>query len=232
MEVASLGAPSTPIRSISEGPSPPPRYSMDDSDSSLTRKRPRLDSGTRSYRSMSADELSNTPSRSTLRHSPSTPTPHTHSDSNEIDGTVKPSVSGTPSKVTINVRDPLPDSSPPSSAPPAADVDTMQESDGSPKTVAVEVSPKIDPCSPDVISVSSSASRSPEIEVAEIEDMNGESGQTRWRSLGGPTEIQRTLLQNFPFVVRNRHPRQIVDGIVNALERGTLGWQPAMIHTS
>src|SRR6266702_2284878 len=41
--------------------SPPRRDSMEDADSTLTRKRPRLDSGSRATRSMSADVMANGP---------------------------------------------------------------------------------------------------------------------------------------------------------------------------
>jgi len=41
--------------------SPPRRDSMEDADSTLTRKRPRLDSGSRATRSMSADVIANGP---------------------------------------------------------------------------------------------------------------------------------------------------------------------------
>ena len=220
MEIASLGAPSTPIRANSAGPSPPPRNHMDDSDSSLTRKRPRLDSGDRSYRSMSADELANTPSRNVLRHSPSTPAPYLDATNKENPAAVLPSVSGTPSKFTINVKDPLPGGSPPVPTASSAGVDAMQGKVESPKPSAIEASTEADASSPDVISVSSSASRSPEIEVAEIEDMNEEPGETRWRSLGEATEIQRALLRTFPYAARTRHPQQTIEAINLAFEKG------------
>ena len=220
MEIVSLGAPSTPARASSTRPSPPRRFLMDDSDSSLTRKRPRLDSGDRSYRSMSADELANNPSRNTLRHSPSTPARYVSTTQGETDRDALPSVSGTPSKVTINVRDPPPNNSLPLPTGSSEVADVIQEKSELPKSNRIEDPNEVDAASPDVISVSSSASRSPEIEVAEIEDMSEDPGETRWRSLGEATEIQRTLLQRFPFAASTHHPRQAIDAINMAFDKG------------
>lgn len=86
----------------------------------------------------------------------------------------------------------------------------------------VEIPVVVDASSPDIISVSSSPSRSPEIEVAEIEDMSEAPGETRWRSLSEATELQRTLLRAFPFASRNRHPRQAIEAIIVAFDNGKL----------
>ncbi len=222
MEIASLGAPSTPVRAISAGPSPPRRDSMDDSDPSLTRKRPRLDSGDRSYRSMSADELANTPSRNLLRHSPSTPARYMNVSNRDGEATVLASASGTPSKVTINVKEPLPTNSPPGPTMSSTELDTMRAELAPSEASTVEVPLVVDASSPEIISVSSSPSRSPEIEVAEIEDMSEAPSETRWRCLSEATELQRTLLRAFPFAARNRHPRQAIDAIIMAFDNGRL----------
>lgn len=222
MEIASLGAPSTPVRATSAGPSPPRRDSMDDSDASLTRKRPRLDSGDRSYRSMSADELANTPSRNLLRHSSSTSARYMNVSNREDEATVLASASGTPSKVTINVKEPLPTNSPPGPTMSSPEIDTMRAELAPSEASTVEVPVVVDASSPEIISVSSSPSRSPEIEVAEIEDMSEAPSETRWRSLSEATELQRTLLRAFPFASRNRHPRQAIDAIIMAYDNGRL----------
>lgn len=222
MEIASLGAPSTPVRAISAGPGPPRRDSMDDSDPSLTRKRPRLDSGDRSYRSMSADELANTPSRSLLRHSPSTPARYMNGSNRGDEATVLASASGTPSKVTINVKEPLPTNSPPGPATSSPEIDIMRAEVVPSEASTVEVPVVVDASSPEIISVSSSPSRSPEIEVAEIEDISEAPSETRWRSLNEATELQRTLLRAFPFASRNRHPRQAIEALIFAYDNGRL----------
>jgi len=197
---------------------------MDDSDPSLTRKRPRLDSGDRSYRSMSADELANTPSRNLLGHSPSTPARYLNASNREDEATVLASASGTPSKVTINVKEPLPSNSPLGPGPTMSiiGVDTMRAELAPSEASTVEIPVVVDASSPDIISVSSSPSRSPEIEVAEIEDMSEAPGETRWRSLSEATELQRTLLRAFPFASRNRHPRQAIEAIIVAFDNGKL----------
>ena len=230
MEITSLGAPSTPVRASSAEASPPCRNPMDDSDLSQTRKRPRLDSGDRSYRSMSADELANTPSRNTLRHSPSTPARYQTATAKENETSVLPSVCGTPSKVTINVKDPLPDDSPPQTTASISGMDTKGGQGVFSQAPNVEGSTEAQASSPDVISVSSSASRSPEIEVAEVEDMNEMPGETRWRSLGEATEIQRRHLQDFPYVTRSRNPYHTIDAIITAIDKGDLGYLRSL-HT-
>lgn len=77
----------------------------------------------------------------------------------------------------------------------------------------------------DVISVNSSPGGSPEIEVAEIEDMNEEPGETKWRPLTSLTEAKATqvvLLDAFPYGMRNRDLRQTVAFVGQALEKSKL----------
>ncbi|KAL8831819.1 MAG: hypothetical protein Q9191_000643 [Dirinaria sp. TL-2023a] len=219
MEVDSLGAPSTPVRSTSAAQTPPRRSSMDDSDPSLTRKRPRLDSGEGTHRSMSADELADTSTRNGLRPISSAPKWNADTRNGDLAENVLPSVSGTPSKVTINVREPLPGSSPPAPVMPRTDIDAIQRKPDSSHDTDSGPLAAVDPSSPDIISVSSSASRSPEIEVAEVEDMNDEPGNTRWRSLGDPTKLQRNLLQEFPYATPGRPVHRTVEAIASALEK-------------
>lgn len=168
---------------------------------------------------MSADELADTPTRNGLR--PISSAPERDIDTRNCDPgeNVLPSVSGTPSKVTINVRDRLPDSSPPAPVMPRTDIDAVQSKPDSPHETNGRVLAAVDPSSPDVISVSSSTSRSPEIEVAEIEDMNDEPGNTRWRSLGDGTQLQRILLQRFPYADPDRPVERTVEAIANAFEK-------------
>lgn len=200
MESLSSVTASTLDRAASAGPR---RNSMEDSDSSLTRKRPRLDSGSRSYRSMSADPIA-----------PSTPTTQSHiahvtpsqsatSAKSSLEGDIMPPLEGTPSRVTINVRDSI---SGISHHPAMASADQPYENRGrekenSAKFSDLESSRKLTQCSPDIGSASSSPSRSPEIEVAEVEDINEEPGNTRWRPLrshSDPAKIRDDLWAMFP----------------------------------
>lgn len=85
-----------------------------------------------------------------------------------------------------------------------------------------ESSVRIESRSSDVISVSSSPSRSPEIEVAEVEDINAERGETRWRpltSLIDAKDTQGALLDAFPYGVRDRLLRQTVILVSQAIEK-------------
>ena len=216
MEVASLDAPSTADQASSAGPSPRPRDYMDDSDCSLTRKRPRLDSGDRSYRSMSADELPVTPSHREQNGLPLAPTQDSQAD------LMVSTPSQTPCKVTINVRD----SGQSILQLPSAEAfqpteSTLQTNQHSPPQI-VEASAADDLSSPDVISVSSSPLHSPEIEVAEIEDIDDPSGYTKWRTLGDVAEIQQSILEDFPYHAPQRTLREDVELIVSHIEFGEL----------
>lgn len=216
MEVASLGAPSTADQASSAGPSPRPRDYMDDSDCSLTRKRPRLDSGDRSYRSMSADELPATTSHCEQNGLPVAPT------QDNLANFMVSTPSQTPCKVTINVRDSghsisqLPSAE--AHQPTESTVQTNQQS--LPKFV--EASTADDLSSPDVISVSSSPLHSPEIEIAEVEDIDDASVHTKWRTLGDAAEIQQGILEGFPYHVPQRTLREDVDLIASHIEFGEL----------
>ncbi len=87
-----------------------------------------------------------------------------------------------------------------------------------------EPSSKMDTSSPNVISVGSSPQHSPEIEVAEIEDMNDESGETRWQPLARQTRvaeakhIQEVHLANFPYAANSRL-RKTLNMLAGALEK-------------
>ena len=215
-----LNAPSTAAdQAKSAGHSPRPRDYMDDSDSSLTRKRPRLDSGDRSYRSMSADELSNTPLQ------PDKNTPSSATAEHRQPGSIVSTPSQTPCKVTINVRE----SGQSHAAPPSAE--TYQSTIGIPQdnqqplpelSGALTNGHASSPDMPDVISVSSSPPQSPEIEVAEIEDIGVQSGETRWHTLGDARNIQEGLLERLPYHDHGRTFREDVVTINHCIEHGKL----------
>ncbi|KAL8918700.1 MAG: hypothetical protein Q9208_007198 [Pyrenodesmia sp. 3 TL-2023] len=209
-------------RAASAGPR---RSSMEDSDSSLTRKRPRLDSGSRSYRSMSADRVM----PSDPAHKPETTTNTPPGDTLSAVGTPgsdkMPAVEGTPSKVTINVRDSAILPSPLSSTAQVGQKTSGIEGDRD--EVAnwsdPEPSKKLTPPSPHIISPPSSPSRSPEIEVAEVEDMNQEPGHTKWRPLSSfqdPVKIKGDLWAVFPCRNRTQSILQTVDEISRHFHQG------------
>ena len=217
-----MEGPQTPNRAISEG-SCPPRNSMEDADSSVTRKRPRLDSGDHTYRSMSADKIE----LDQVTPEPSQPLPNTDGNVHEpmppipMDNTHQNSVGGTPSKVTINVRDKLLESSPPKHnlAAKLAAMESDKMVHSSPAMSAIDITST----PPDDVEVLSSPTRSPEIEVAEIEDMDDDPRQTRWKPMVSVTnveDLQNTLLENFPFADKYTDIRECVSCLSQTLEKG------------
>ncbi|KAJ5898508.1 hypothetical protein N7504_008796 [Penicillium tannophilum] len=131
--------------------------SMEDPDPQATRKRPRLDSGTRVGESLSIDACATPPA----------------APASDMDVTPD---SARPSKVTINVKSPTidmtsePDPSSTQPPPPAASPQpsTTDNTDMTPSNV---------------ISIASSPAQSPEIEVAELEDMDQDPNTSNWRPL-------------------------------------------------
>ena len=212
MESFPTVTPSTSDRAVSAGPQ---RNPMEDSDSSLTRKRPRLDSGSRSYRSMSADPFVPSPSAKESRTAHTTPPPDTNHFEPALRELADPAQDGTPSKMTINVRDPALQ---PSLAPtiPIDDNITCQANDRDELANSSEQDLPKKPRSPSPIRISpvSSSSRSPEIEVAEVEDISQEPGCTRWRTLTSdhnPIKTPNDLWAIFPYQDRTQNVWEAAD---------------------
>lgn len=179
--------------------------SMEDLDPQATRKRPRLDSGSRVSPTLSLDGTSRTASIAPA------------SDMDEA------SDSGNPAnKVTINTKSPT--STMPPSLPPPSDPE-LSGSD-------LELLPNPD-TAPNPISVSSSPSspRSPEIEVAEPEDINQDPNTSNWKSLGQMVQDQdepevieiqdmAPLAESFPKVHIELTPRENFKALGDMLENG------------
>lgn len=222
MEAFPLVTPPTSYRAVSAGPR---RSSMEDSDSSLTRKRPRLDSGSRSCRSMSADRTMGT----TPDHQ--SDTVHTTSPESTLstkvtsENNTKRALEGTPSRVTINVKDSTfraaSSVTPHQSGEKFYDLDSYK--DELANSSEPEPSTKLTSPSPHMISPPSSPSRSPEIEVAEVEDMNQEPGNTRWRPLGDvpdPVKIRDHLWAIFPCRVPSQNVLETADELTRHFHQG------------
>lgn len=232
MEPSSLNSPRTPPpRAASEGPTPPPRNSMEDADSSVKRKRPRLDSGETAYRSMSAEPSSTVPASSELGQLPAS----SDDPAQDYDPIVQltnastQTPGGTPSKVTINVREPHSPYQPSTKEPmlehmPSKEPQTFQQgaksdsgsADGEPMLINQDAAPS-----------SPSPVGSPEIEVAEPEDMGGPVGPTVWHKPGMPIEkyeqqLQR-LMVNFPFIRATSSTAVSIQRLHDIFQRGELG---------
>ena len=192
---------------------------MEDSDASSTRKRPRLDSGSKSYRSMSADQAHSTSSDvdpAASLSSPSTDTAGT--TSSETVQFPTPNILS-PSKLPINVRDSSTNTA--ELAPPSEDKEisghiqsTEQIAENASNTLVGSALGSGGP----------SPLHSPEIEVAEIEDIDGEFTQTRWRPIGGATlldarNIEHDLLMDFPFLDRPNNLVRTVTSLVALIEK-------------
>ena len=201
MEGSSSISPQTPVRPSSEGPTPPPRSSMEDGDSSVTRKRPRLDSGDRAYRSISAEPSSSVPTTSELSHAlpTSDDKPH-HSDTVMAD---QPQPS-TPNRVTINIRE--------------QSRKAVQQTPESTQTSGLQHSvANVVPRTPSPIG-------SPEIEVAEVEDGDGPVIWTRSGALTITSleHAQSNLIDKFPSLRQTNDIGACFARLQNVLNQGNL----------
>lgn len=187
---------------------------MDDADASVTRKRPRLDSGDRAYRSMSAEAPRATaepghltPSKGGLEgvQSPTSQEPDCLSPPRR-----------TPSKVTINVREPTRNRR-------GDDVQRQINTPDLPGTADTSLERASDSDLPNAISIHSSPTRSPEIEVAEVEDMDEDTVDTKWRplvSVVGGEGSHEALLDSFPLALEANNLMEALSFIAQAFEKG------------
>ncbi|KAJ5143206.1 Protein of unknown function DUF3517, partial [Penicillium bovifimosum] len=169
MAVPPPDSPRTPPHTPLNAESPLIDDSMEDHDPSATRKRPRLDSGSRVSPSLS---MEGTRTASITPASTASPTAVSPIDlASEIDEAPD---SGNPSDITINTK-----SLPPTMAPGLSPSD-HQPSDTSPELQQNPITAH------NVISLPSSPStpESPEIEVAEPEDIDQDPNNSNWMPLG------------------------------------------------
>ena len=223
--------PLTPSRARSTGPHQQHTDPMEDADSPSTRKRPRLDSGDRVRRSMSAGPSGAIADGVELAKAPAS-SPSVGQTSQHARTTAKepPPMALTPSKVTINVRESSDQPSPTQNSTRINGAPSAEGGDGETQHLAgnTESSNILNSSSPNVISVTTSPSHSPEIEIAEVEDMNGDPGETRWKRLDSAAtattvqeakDIQTALLDQFPHTSRQTL-RKTVALIAVTLEKG------------
>jgi ubiquitin carboxyl-terminal hydrolase 34 len=205
-------------------PEEPPRSyddPMEDIDPQNTRKRPRLDSGSPSREAMATEE---SPARDSA-----SPAALTSEEAREAPASRRPA-----SRITINMKSPT---------RPAISMDGATDGPEEPSPEEDEVKSNVAP--PDVdhldnptmtgaqsstaISVTSSPVRSPEIEVAEVEDMDQDPNTSNWRSLGEALRDQNEVVQlheqmsltdSFPKFRGNLDLRESLEEIVNMIEKG------------
>ncbi|KAE8554713.1 hypothetical protein EYB25_003254 [Talaromyces marneffei] len=191
---------------------------MEDLSSQTTRKRPRLDSGADSRESISTEE-------SPVQQSASPKTP------NDQELTSSQPLSG---RVTINMKSP--------SQPGVIiqDISSVQELPREENGIELDTTDITILQSEDTImagaqsstaiSISSSPSRSPEIEVAEVEDMDQDPNTSRWRPLGDAVQEQSSagivqvheqfsLVDHFPKLHGNPDLRESLEETVSIIEK-------------
>jgi ubiquitin carboxyl-terminal hydrolase 34 len=162
--------------------------SLEESGSQQDRKRPRLSSS-------NTDELSSEEALTdsgcpapaiALSKSPAAQTADSQAVSSSQHQSIKMPTSpgGLPSRVTINTRSSLTNqpinhpSTPAQSPGVTKDLEHMTSVDN--KSSDTESAPEVVAAPPDTVSIPSSPSKSPEIQVAELEDIDQNPAETRW----------------------------------------------------
>ncbi len=170
---------------------------------------------------MSADRIRAAPSA--LEHTRASTPPRGGNFSRSMDGHNIPSTNDRmPSKVTINVRDSTQNGSASQQGMNGTQLPVPPDTEMLPPSTQMESPIRIESGSSDIVSVDFSPTRSPEIEVADIEDMNDEQGETKWRPLTSLIEAKDTqgaLLDAFPYTVSNQDLRQTVLLVSQEIEK-------------
>ena len=193
--------------------------SLEESGSQQDRKRPRLSSS-------KVDELSSeealTDSGCPAPEVAASKTPGTQPATGQIvTSSPRPfnkmptSPGGLPSKVTINTRNtqatqPAHQPSTPPQSPDTAKT-SEQSASANNESTDIDSAPEIVAGSAETVSASSSPSKSPEIQVAELEDIDQNPAETRWTPItrfSGNTDRQvfltpRYVHETFPYATRN-----------------------------
>jgi ubiquitin carboxyl-terminal hydrolase 34 len=193
---------------------------LEDTESESTRKRPRLDRGRVSGEAMSTEGASPVPQAA----SPKTP------DRND-----RPSVQRPSSRVTINMKSPSQAMASTqdlllTGGLPEREDETQSEVANTP-TTPTEDATMAGAHSSTAISITSSPAQSPEIEVADLEDMDQDPNTSQWRPLGEALREQNTtgvfevhepfsLADQFPKLRGNPDLRESLEETVSMIEKG------------
>ncbi|KAE8149454.1 hypothetical protein BDV25DRAFT_156255 [Aspergillus avenaceus] len=181
---------------------------MEDNDPQSTRKRPRLDSGSGNREPLSTDEVLASPIPERTPDAPAT--------LEEASTSTRPA-----SRMTINVKSPVADNM--ASVPKDTPADQPGADSTAPSADDVGASAS------HAISLSSSPAQSPEIEVAELEDMDQDPNSSSWKSLGdtlGDPEVvqldeQPSLTETFPKYRADLDLRENLEEIGIIIEKGS-----------
>jgi ubiquitin carboxyl-terminal hydrolase 34 len=199
---------------------------MEEIDPQSTRKRPRLDSGSGVCESLSlVNEIVTVPE--------STP------DAPAITDEEAPVLKRSASRMTINMKSPATPPTPntPNNPTPDSEQSLVEEMDPVASAQPISEQPT------NVVSLSSTPAQSPEIEVAELEDLDQDPNTTSWKPLGEalrdpsvPDVVQlRTpepvdLPGIFPWLSVEQEPRENLAEICMAIEKGTHSFAAYYCH--
>ena len=210
---------------------------MADTDSQSTRKRPRLDSGNHLHESKSMSGCTPSSSEDKDRAVNGSLVVTSPSGSPEASALHRPS-----GRVTINMKSPIFPKESAQSAPQYGEaVDITGPDDSSAQVLHTSATTNAFHQSKDptgivtqpttAISITSSPDQSPEIEVAEVEDMDQDPSTSNWRTLEdalrAPEEQdvvgiheEVALADSFPRFRRNIDLREAVEELADMIEKG------------
>ncbi|KAL3457508.1 hypothetical protein BJX64DRAFT_268792 [Aspergillus heterothallicus] len=216
MAVAPLESSSTPPNITSTDTTRSPGDSMEETDPQSTRKRPRLDSGSGVCDSLS---VVNETAAAIPKYTPDAPA---------VTDEEAPVLNRPASRMTINMKSPT---TPPTPKTPDTPTPTSEQSLTEESNPAASGRP-IGEQPANVVSPSSSPAQSPEIEVAELEDMGQDPNTTSWKPLGEAlrehsiadvvqlrTPEPVDLPSLFPSLSEDRDPRENLAEIYLTIEK-------------
>ncbi|KAE8348923.1 hypothetical protein BDV28DRAFT_73623 [Aspergillus coremiiformis] len=208
MAAAPLESSSTPPDPISIDSTRSSGDLMEEGDPQSTRKRPRLDSGSGTREPWSTNEV---PASQRPERTPDAPA----TAEQEAPASTRPA-----SRMTINMKSPVAD--------PMASVSQTTSADRSNAHSPTPSADDVGARASNAISVSSSPAQSPEIEVAELEDMDQDPSTSSWKPLGetlaDPELVQLheqpPLTETFPKLRGDLDLRENLEEIGAIIEKG------------
>ena len=207
------------------------RDSVEDADPTLTRKRQRLEmpletDARRDDAVLAPSSPPSSPPTAQTHPTPDSvrdPSPPPQSPS-QMTRLGRPGLARTPSKVTINVRGPRPPTAGEMAQPsPVSERGREEPASSSATGGPAEPSASTTEDTSGPFSPASSSARSPEVEIAEVEEMDQDYAVTEWDPLGGgvlETEAPAALMEKFPFYIKGCEMRELVAHLARTMEKG------------